>query len=256
MTDAELTSRLHANLIEFKRLQAERGSLRHLRLPGVEAFALPAYQDAHFQQVLFTHADALEQALPALDDFYRSLGLSRWRVTLTPGQLEAKRVLAAAGYKPDFTVPAMGAWLKDLPDMDMAPGVPVEAVDRMDALVEINVKTYGPEWRDILAIWQRPPPRHVHTVVARDGGEPMSCGMAVDVADTAGVYLVATAPEARGVGLATAVMRGLIAGARARGCTATVLQSTASGLRVYRHLGYRDLGAWEHWVPPPPAPGT
>ena len=247
MTDAELTSRLHANLIEFKRLQAERGSLRHLRLPGVEAFALPSYQDAHFQQVLFSHADALAQALPALGDFYRGLGLSRWRITLTPGQPDAKRVLAAGGYRPDFTVPAMGAWLKDLPDV--APGVPVESVDGMQDLVEINAKAYGPEWRKILSIWQQPPPLHVHTVVARDGGEPMSCGMAVDVADTAGVYLVATAPEARGLGLATAVMQGLIARARERGCTATVLQSTPSGQRVYRHLGYRDLGGWEHWVP-------
>ncbi|WP_267559582.1 GNAT family N-acetyltransferase [Corallococcus sp. BB11-1] len=249
MTDAELTSRLHTNLIAFKRLQAERGSLRHLSLPGVEAFALPAYQDAHFQQVLFTHADALARALPAVRDFYRGLGLSRWRVTLTPWQRDAKAVLAEQGYRFDFTIPAMGAWLKDLPDA--APGVPVESMGDLTDLVELNVSAYGPEWRDILATWRRPPPPSVHTVVARDAGRPLSCGLAVDVADTAGVYLVATHPEARGLGMATAVMRGLIAGARARGCTATVLQSTAAGLRIYRHLGFRDLGEWEHWVPPP-----
>ncbi|RKG76500.1 GNAT family N-acetyltransferase [Corallococcus terminator] len=248
MTDAELTSRLHTNLIAFKGLQAERGALRHLRLPGVDAFALPAYQDAHFQQVLFTQADALDQAMPALRDFYRSLGLPRWRITLTPGQRDAKHVLAAHGYRFDFTIPAMGAWLKDLPDAE--PGVPVESVEDMTDLVELNVSAYGAEWRDILSLWRRPPPRSVHTVVAKEAGRPLACGLAVDVADTAGVYLVATHPEARGLGFATAVMRGLIAGARARGCTATVLQATAAGLRVYRHLGYRDLGEWEHWVPP------
>ncbi|MCY1040617.1 GNAT family N-acetyltransferase [Corallococcus sp. bb12-1] len=248
MTDAELTSRLHTNLIAFKGLQAERGALRHLHLPGVDAFALPAYQDAHFQQVLFTQADALALAMPALRDFYRSLGLPRWRITLTPGQKDAKHVLAAHGYRFDFTIPAMGAWLKDLPDAE--PGVPVESVEDMRDLVELNVSAYGAEWRDILSLWQRPPPRTVTTVVAKEAGRPMSCGLAVDVADTAGVYLVATHPEARGLGFATAVMRGLIARARARGCTATVLQSTAAGLRVYRHLGYRDLGEWEHWVPP------
>ncbi|MBN8230474.1 GNAT family N-acetyltransferase [Corallococcus macrosporus] len=251
MTDAELTSRLHTNLIAFKRLQSERGSLRHLQLPGVEAFALPSYPDAHFQQVLFTDVDALAAALPALTDFYRGLGLSRWRVTLTPGQRDATRVLGAKGYRPDFTVVAMGAWLHELPDA--APGVPVETVEDMGDLVEINIQTYGPEWRDILSVWRRPPlPVPVHTVVAKEHGKALSCGLAVDVADTAGVYLVATHPEARGLGLASAVMRGLISGARQRGCTATVLQSTPAGLRVYRHLGFRDLGPWEHWVPPQP----
>ncbi|NOK18233.1 GNAT family N-acetyltransferase [Corallococcus carmarthensis] len=247
MTDAELTLRLHTNLIAFKCLQAERGSLRHLRLPGVDAFALPHYEDAHFQQVLFTDADALSAALPALTDFYRGLGLPRWRVTLTPGQRDAARVLGSAGYRPDFTVVCMGAWLHELPDA--APGVPVESVEDMGDLVEINVQTYGPEWRDILSIWRRPAPSPVHTVVAREGGKARSCGLAVDVADTAGVYLVATHPDARGLGLASAVMRGLISGARQRGCTATVLQSTPAGLRVYKHLGYRDIGPWEHWVP-------
>ncbi|NNC15615.1 GNAT family N-acetyltransferase [Corallococcus exiguus] len=247
MTDAELTLRLHTNLIAFKRLQAERGPLRHLHLPGVDAFALPGYQDAHFQQVLFTDADALAAALPAITDFYRGHGLPRWRVTLTPGQRDATRVLGAAGYRPDFTVVAMGAWLKELPDA--APGVPVEPVEDMDDLVEINVQTYGTEWRDILSVWQRPPRLPVHTVVAREHGRALSCGLAVDVADTAGVYLVATHPEARGLGLASAVMRGIISEARKRGCTATVLQSTPAGIRVYRHLGYRDLGPWEHWVP-------
>ncbi|GMU07562.1 GNAT family N-acetyltransferase [Corallococcus caeni] len=249
MTDAELTSRLLTNLIAFKRLQAERGSLRHLQLPGVDAFALPSYQDAHFQQVLFTDADALAAALPAVTAFYRGLGLSRWRVTVTPGQRDALRVLGANGYRPDFTVVAMGAWLPELPDL--APGVPVETVEDMGDLVELNVQTYGQEWRDILSVWRRPPlPVPVHTVVARENGKALSCGLAVDVADTAGVYLVATHPEARGLGLASAVMRGLISGARQRGCTAMVLQSTPAGLRVYRHLGFRDIGAWEHWVPP------
>ncbi|WP_223639856.1 GNAT family N-acetyltransferase [Corallococcus sp. EGB] len=247
MTDAELTQRLHTNLIAFKTLQAERGPLLHLRLPGVDAFALPAYQDAHFQQVLFTDADALARALPAVTDFYRGHGLPRWRVTLAPGQGDATRVLGAAGYRPDFTVVAMGSWLKELPDA--APGVPVEPVEDLNDLVEINVQTYGPEWRDILSVWQQPPRLTVNTVVAREHGRALSCGLTVDVADTAGVYLVATLPEARGLGLASAVMRGIIAEARKRGCTAMVLQSTPAGIRVYRHLGFRDIGLWEHWVP-------
>lgn len=248
MTDAELTSRLHTNLIAFKRLQAERGPLRHLHLPGVDAFALPSYQDAHFQQVLFTDADALAAALPAVTDFYRGQGLPRWRVTLTPGQRDATRVLGAAGYRPDFTVVAMGAALKELPDM--APSVPVESVEDLNELVEINVQTYGAEWRDILSVWQQPPRLPVRNVVAREHGRALSCGLTVDVEDTTGVYLVATLPEARGLGLASAVMRGIIVEARKRGCTAMVLQSTPAGIRVYQHLGFRDIGPWEHWVPP------
>ena len=53
----------------------------------------------------------------------------------------------------------------------------------------------------------------------------------------------ATLPEARGRGLATALMRQALLDAGERGCVTTSLQATAMGRPVYARMGYRDLGA-------------
>ncbi|MBU8895624.1 GNAT family N-acetyltransferase [Corallococcus sp. M34] len=248
MTDAELTTRLHSNLLAFKHLQCERGLLRHLALPGLESFALPSHpHEVHFQQVLFAHAGALDAHLPALTAFYRGLGIPRWRITVLPGEPEAVRLLEAQGYRPSESLCAMGRGLEDVPAVSS--DIPVVDVDALGAVVGLNAEAYGEHWRDMLASWERAPRPPVHAVVAREAGRGLACGVALDTEDLAGIYLVATAPAARKRGLASAVMQALLAGARARGRVASALHSTPSGHSVYLRLGYRDLGPWWHWVP-------
>ncbi|WP_164011286.1 GNAT family N-acetyltransferase [Pyxidicoccus trucidator] len=247
MTNAELTVRLRANVIAFRHLQRERGQLRHLGLPGVDAFCLPAFLgELHFQQAYFTDAGALAQGLPAVEDFYRGQGVPAWRVVVLPGDVDGGRVLGGAGYRPDERVTdAMGLVLAEV--QDVPPGIPLEEPETQEDLVALNISAWG-SWGGTLEVWNRPPRLPVHTLVAREAGRPLACGFAQDVGDTAGIFMVATAPEARGRGLATEVMRGLLAGARKRGMTASVLQSTPQGLGVYRRLGYRELGSWVSWV--------
>ncbi|HZI15907.1 MAG TPA: GNAT family N-acetyltransferase [Myxococcus sp.] len=247
MTDAELTVRLHANVLAFKRLQTARGLLRHLGLPGVDAFCMPARPEVlYFQQVYFTDAGALSQALPAVEDFFHGHGARAWRVFMLPGDLEAGRVLGGAGYRPEERSAAMGALLDELPRA--SPLVPLEAPETLETLVEVNAAVW-PEWADVQRIWLGPPRVPVHALVAREGGRPLACGFALDVGDTTGVYMVATAPGARSRGLASELMHGVHAAARARGLTACVLQSTPAGYNLYRRLGYRDLGSWTVWGP-------
>jgi GNAT superfamily N-acetyltransferase len=247
MTNAELTERLRTNVIAFRQLQVERGQLVHLGLPGVDAFCMPTHPgELHFQQAYFADAGALAGALPALEAFFRGQGVRAWRVLVMPGDAEGGRVLGGAGYRPDqHLTDAMGLALAEVPDVP--PAIPLEAPDTQEDLVAVNTATWG-DWGGTLEVWNRPPRLPVHTLVAREAGRPLACGFALDVGDTAGVYMVATAPEARGRGLATEVMRGLLAGARARGLKASVLQSTPQGLKVYRRLGYRELGGWVNWI--------
>ncbi|MBZ4419785.1 GNAT family N-acetyltransferase [Myxococcus sp. RHSTA-1-4] len=247
MTNAELTERLRAHVIAFRHLQRERGLLRHLGLPGVDAFCLPALpRELHFQQAYFTDAGALASALPALEDFYRGQGVPAWRVLVLPGQSEGGRVLGGAGYRPDEHLSdAMGLVLAEAPDVP--PSIPLEAPDTQEDLVAVNVATYG-DWGGTVEVWNRPPRLPVHTRVAREAGRALACGFAMDLGDTTGMYMVATVPEARGRGLASEVMRGLLAGARARGMAASVLQATPQGVGMYRRLGYRDLGGWVSWA--------
>jgi GNAT superfamily N-acetyltransferase len=247
MTDAELTSRLLTNVLAFKCLQTQRGLLRHLGLPGVDAFCMPAHPEVlYFQQVYFTGAEALAQALPAVADFFQGHGARAWRVFVLPGDMEAGRVLGGAGYRPEERSNAMGAPLDELPRTP--PSVPLEPDESLEALVEVNAAVW-PEWADVLDVWLGPPRVPVHALVARKDSRPLVCGFALDVGDSAGVYMVATALAGRGLGLGSELMHGVHAAARARGLTACVLQSTPAGYNLYRRLGYRDLGSWTVWGP-------
>ncbi|WP_342377940.1 GNAT family N-acetyltransferase [Myxococcus stipitatus] len=246
MTDAELNDRLRANVIAFKHLQRERGLLRHWSAPGLDAFCLPEHPtESHFQQAYFASPQALDRGLPALEAYFRSQGIPAWSVNVLPGDTEGGRILGAAGYRPESRIPAMGLALADLPEDP--PTFPLVHTPLQDEMVALNTRVWG-KWEDILTVWQRPPLLPVHTLVAREAGVPLACGFALDVGDTAGVYMVVTAPEARGRGLASEVMRGLLSGARERGLQASVLQATEQGRSVYRKLGYRELGDWVGWL--------
>jgi predicted GNAT family acetyltransferase len=85
-------------------------------------------------------------------------------------------------------------------------------------------------------------------VLVRQAGRALAGGVSFEQGGTAGIYLVATHPEARRQGLAGLVMQGLHADARARGCTVAVLQASPLGHGLYQRLGYRDVGAWTSWV--------
>ncbi len=249
MTNADLSARLLTNVIAFKHLQRERSTLRHLGLPGVDAFCLPESPERlRNQQAYFRDAGALAAALPALEDFFRGLGVTAWRVAVLPGDAEGRRVLAGAGFHPDAVrLDAMGLALEDVPDTP--PDRPLEASETQDDMVAINKRTWS-QMADQLDVWTRPPRLPVYTLVAKEAGVPLACGMARDMGDTAGIYMVATVPEARGRGLAAQVMRGLHHHARARGMKAAVLQATPEAKPLYQRLGYRDLGAWENWGRP------
>ena len=246
MTNAELAARLLTNIVAFKQFQARHGYLRGMILPGLWAFAQPAFpQVIYQQQIFFEHDAALMAALPALEDFYRSHGVPLWRVWVPPGSPTGE-ALGRAGYHSEGGFPAMGLGLEDAPLAP--PGIPLEPLPSQEELIPLNEEAFGAGSGMEVQPWHRQPYAHVHPLGAREGGRLAVGGMAFDVEDTAGIYLVATALFARGQGLATGLMRGLLLQARARGRTAAVLQSTAMGYAVYRRVGFRDLGTWANWV--------
>ncbi|MGZ8781992.1 MAG: GNAT family N-acetyltransferase [Gaiellaceae bacterium] len=65
------------------------------------------------------------------------------------------------------------------------------------------------------------------------------------------VSFVATRPDARNRGLASAVTRAALVEARRRGFLTASLQATPMAERLYARLGFRPVGAWQEWVPPP-----
>ncbi|HYO51400.1 GNAT family N-acetyltransferase [Archangium sp.] len=251
MTDAELSARLRANLRELKALQARSGALRMLELPGVRAFALPgrAADSLFQQQVVYAEARALAEALVSLEAWYRELGVHAWYVPVSPGDAAVEAVLARAGHRPEGSIPAMGLALAH-PPPQLPPGPTLEHPEEVDGVLRLNGLCSGRENVDHFEAWCPPPlpSAHLYAVLVREGGRALACGVSFEQGDTAGIYCVATHPEARRRGLAGLVMQGLHADARARGCTVAVLQASALGYGLYQRLGYRDLGAWTNWV--------
>ncbi len=249
MTDAELATRLRASLLTFKTLQASQGLLRSLSLPGVRAFALPSRPGNLFQQqVMYESLEALTDALVPLAVWYRNQGVGAWRVPVLPGDSAAAEVLMRFGHRAGDPVPAMGMRLEEAEPPP--PGYTLARPQGMAEVVELNGLAYGREDVGYITPWRLPDEAdtNLYPLVAWEGGRAVACGVAVEEAGTAGIYLVATHPEARRRGFASAVMKGLHAGARARGCTVAVLQATALGYSMYQGLGYRDMGAWTSWV--------
>jgi|SRR3954451_17044936 GNAT superfamily N-acetyltransferase len=87
----------------------------------------------------------------------------------------------------------------------------------------------------------------LHTYAVTDGGRPVAVGGMMDRGTDAHLSLMATLPEHRGRGYATAIIRHLAADAAERGCTTTTLIATRAGAPVYTRLGYRDVGWFDMW---------
>jgi N-acetylglutamate synthase len=88
---------------------------------------------------------------------------------------------------------------------------------------------------------------------ARSGGRIAGCGSAVLDGDLVGIFGMVTAAEERGRGLATCIVRELLAQARARGCTTAYLQvpyDNAAARRTYARFGFRDGYAYWYRIPP------
>jgi GNAT superfamily N-acetyltransferase len=63
----------------------------------------------------------------------------------------------------------------------------------------------------------------------------------------AGVFWVATLPEARGRGLAGGLLSVAMLEARERGCDISTLQATRAGEPVYARIGYQTFGSIGMW---------
>jgi GNAT superfamily N-acetyltransferase len=79
-------------------------------------------------------------------------------------------------------------------------------------------------WQRYLGFWQ---------------GEPVAACSIVAGAGVVGLYQVATLPQARGHGLATAICLTALREARQRGHHTAVLHSTPMAVKIYRQLGFQ-----------------
>jgi GNAT superfamily N-acetyltransferase len=209
---------------------------------GVRAAVLPACSDRSVpNSVTYRDAAALEAALPALADAYEDAGVRAWTVWTPDFDAEAIAALERAGHAFDGKPAAMTLDLAalravELGDLDWdSDGDPAE-VGRLNDLA------YGFDGGSFAAaIGESPASGETRWYQARVAGDPACVMQTIDLDGDCGVYLVATDPRRRGLGLATRLMSAALEAARDRGCMTSTLQASPMGFPIYRRLGYETF---------------
>ena len=215
-----------------------------LQLNGVAAAITPA-SPGRLNCFMYQDATALAGALDVLTAAYRGAGVRVWATSVHESDVKTVALLRRWGYVclEDAINPqrAMGLDLTErhhpqVAGIELLPDPPLEVV------ASINDASFGFSEGSFVNAFRRFPRAAAHAYVCALGATPASAVLAYDCADDSGVYLVATIPEARGRGFATALMAKALDDAEDRGCRTSTLQASKMGYPLYASLGYRDLG--------------
>lgn len=166
--------------------------------------------------------------------------------------------LANYGFGFSDGTPGMAVDLQTLPKSpSMAEGLEIHIVeDEAELRTWAHVFTLGygmpPDWESaIFELWSElgldfP----IQNYLGYLDGEPVSTSTVFYGAGVAGIYDVATLPEARGRGLGTALTLVPLLDARQAGYRIGILQSSEMGFSVYQKMGFQHLCQIENFYLP------
>jgi GNAT superfamily N-acetyltransferase len=218
-----------------------RGKSRWVDMDGVGALVTPQVPDRSIVNcVAYERGADIEGAYDRLEREFAEVGA--WTVWVPDSDRDTARFLESRGHKLDGTPSMMALELSKLQ-------VPSQLPDWQPATVEelarINEAAYP--WQDgslERAILESAfDDEEFRLYMAEDASV-----LGIDACDgDAGVFWVATLPEARGRGLSGGLLAAALLDARDSGCDISTLQATKLGEPVYARLGYERLGAIEMW---------
>lgn len=217
-----------------------------IELDGVQATICPAVPERSLpNSVVYGDQAALIAALPELAARYDAAGVDAWTVWAPEEDKDAIAALDEAGHVLDATPLGMSVDLAGIeapPELDYR-----EGPELLPVVLDINDNAYAFEGTPFSDMSAARDPSATRNYVAYLDGEPAAGLTIIDVDGDAGVYEVATLPEARGHGLAGRLLLAALREAHERGCDISTLQATKMGAPVYERLGYRSHGAIEMW---------
>lgn len=249
MTGAGEMGFVVGSMLDTWRTLVDANGAETFERPGVFAYATPGVpQRSLFNSAGYTDPEAFLAAREDLARFYADRGAA-WTVWVPEGDAAVREALQVAGHQMDAAPRAMFMDLAAAERPDMT-GIDWYEGD-IPASNLINDRAYG--WPDgTWSMFNAETTPELRTYVARVEGEPAATIATIDHGEDCEIWSVATLPQARGRGLATALMRQGLWDARQGGCETSTLQATAAGRPVYERIGYRDIGALQMWELRPP----
>jgi GNAT superfamily N-acetyltransferase len=246
--DRGLELNLRGMQASFRGFTAASGS-RLLELDGVIAAINAAVPERSvFNSVVYLDPAALAAARDQIAAAYAEAGCA-WTAWVPEDDIETARMLDAAGHTLDAQPRAMGIELGDVSEPDLS-GIEWTGEGDAETMADLNDRAYGypaGTWIKGMGI-----AAEMHVYVAFLDGVPAATVGARDSERDCSIWNVATAADARGRGLSTALMRRALFDAQRRGCATSTLQATKLGAPVYRRCGYEDFGALGMWELRPP----
>lgn len=181
-----------------------------------------------------------------LDSAYVAAGVKAWTVWVPEGDSQTANALERAGHVLDGNPAAM---VLDLNSFEQPPEPECDDWGRATTaeMGEVNDVAYSFNDGSFERAAEAMDPDSFHLYAARDDGRPLCVLGVLDCDGDAGIFFVGTAPDARGRGLAGALLGQALAEARGRGNDISTLQATKMGGPVYARLGYRHIGRWQMW---------
>lgn len=247
MDDATLRRRLWEGFGDLQTLlggHARQGSV--LRRDGLVASVVPSAPDSPaLNAVVALEPAAAPPLLGELADHYARAGVRRWAIWVDGGAWDVTADLRRAGLMVASASPGMGAEIEelrvDLAEADARPNADLRTVGRVNDLAYGNIDARLE--RTLTTVGEGT----LRGYRANLNGAPAAVALALHHGGDCGVSFVATVPQARRRGLATQVMRDVLADALEQGLDTVTLQATEQGERLYQRLGLRRLGNMELW---------
>jgi GNAT superfamily N-acetyltransferase len=185
---------------------------------------------------------------------YDKAGVRAWTVWIPASDTRSALLLERSGHRLDATPAAMALELAGFEAA--ADAVEIDVAPRFADVGAINDVAYGYDGGDFARAIAELPDDAAHLYVTRVDEKAAACAVALEHEGDCVIGMVATLPEARGRGLAAALVTRALLDARERGCETSTLQATKMGKPIYDRMGYRDLGALHMWERRLGAPGV
>jgi len=261
VSDRALVRAIRANMCDFFRHTSRNNPAEHFENDNFVRW------HTALQHPWFNGALSINPPQPDADKFItdtikyfraKNIGTFTWWLDARLKPADWGPTLSKHGFGFSDDTPGMAVDLQALNEpAKPVPGFEIRTVNDEESLhvwARVFVHGYGlpPNWADIVTeVWSRYGLEFpVKNYLGYLDGQPVSTSTIFYGGGAAGIYSVATLPQARGKGLGRAITLQPLLEAREMGYRVGVLQSSDMGFSVYKKLGFRHLCQIENFFLP------